>query len=286
MAFVSGYRILPKAFRKGYAVGSFNFSTIEIFNGITAGALAKRSPLILSTSENELKHFGMDNAAAAAQSFGSMHKIPVALNLDHGKTIFMVKKCVDAGYSCVHFDGSSLGRNKNVKLTKKTVSLAKRKGVWVEGELGIISGGSSVHTAKEKVNAEFFTDPQEAKEFVELTGVNALAVSIGNVHGLWKGSPKLDFKRLAEIKKKTRIPLVLHGGSGITPAQLKKAIPLGIAKVNVNTELRKAFSETLGKEISRKKGEVVPYHFLGKPREEVQKVVEKKILQFGSQKKA
>lgn len=280
--FASMKQILVKAHKNKYAVGAFNFSTIEILNAIFEASVNTKSDIILSTSEGELKHFGIENAVSIVKSLGNKTKNQITLHLDHGKTLAIIKKCIKAGYPSVHIDASSKKFNENIKLTKKVVNLQKKKNVWVEAELGSISGSSTLHeeSYSEIVKKEFMTNPELAKEFVEKTNVNALAVSIGNVHGIWKGSPKLDFNRLKQIHKKVKIPLVLHGGSGIPDKDIRKSINFGIAKINVNTELRIAYANALRNFVFKKKKENVPYKILYSTIPAVQAVVEKKIKLF------
>lgn len=274
--------VLSKAYRKKYAVGAFNFSTIEILNAIFQASVNKKQDIILSTSEGELTHFGIENAVSVVKSLGNRTKNNITLHLDHGHSFAIVKRCIKAGYPSVHIDASGKNFNDNIRLTKKVVDFAKKKNVWVEGELGSITGSSTLHkeSYSEIVKEKLMTDPSLAKEFVEKTNVNALAVSIGNVHGLWRGSPKLDFNRLKEIHKKLKIPLVLHGGSGIPDKDIRKAIKFGIAKINVNTELRIAYANALRNFILKNKKEKVPYKILYSTIPAVRKVVEKKIKLF------
>ena len=279
--FASMKGVLVKAYRKKYAVGAFNFSTIEILNAIFQASLNTKSDIIISTSEGELNHFGIENAVAIVKSLGNRTKNNLTLHLDHGKSFEIVKHCIKAGYPSVHIDASSLEFNKNIKLTKKTVDFAKNK-VWVEGELGSISGSSTLHdqTYSEIVKEEFLTNPDLAKEFVEKTNIDTLAVSVGNVHGIWKGLPKLDFNRLKKIHEKVKIPLVLHGGSGIPDKDVRQAIKFGIAKINVNTELRVAFANSLRESLNKNPKENVPYNILNSTIPAVQEVVKKKIKLF------
>ncbi len=274
-------QILIKAYKQKYAVGAFNFSTIEIINAIFQASLKTKSDIILSTSQGELTHFGPENAVAVVKSLGNKTKNNITLHLDHGKDFETVKHCIKSGYPSVHIDASSKKFEQNTKLTKKVVNFAKNK-IWVEGELGSISGSSTLHQQKysEVVKEELMTSPDLAKEFVEKTNINALAISIGNVHGVWKGVPKLDFNRLKQIHKKIKIPLVLHGGSGIADKDIIKAIKFGIAKINVNTEMRIAFAKALRETLNKDKKQKVPYKILNATVPAVQKVVENKIKLF------
>jgi len=221
--------------------------------------------------------------------------LPIILNADHCKTFKSVKQVVDAGYSAVHFDGSVLSFEENVKVTKQVVDYAKKKNpeLLVEGELGYLRGESVVHK-KVKVKPEDLTSPEQAKEFIEKTGVDSLAIVVGNIHGVETKSdletdmknPPLYLDKLREIQQV--IPktfLVLHGGSGTPDEDIKKAIELGIVKININTELRIAYSEELEETIKEHPEEVKPYKILAPAVEAMKEVVEEKIDLFGSKSK-
>lgn len=195
-----------------------------------------------------------------------------------------IKKAVDYGYSAVHFDGSTLSLKKNIEYTKKIVEYAHKKGVLVEGELGYLRGESRVYKERARIKKEDLTSPLEVKRFVEETKIDSLAVVIGNIHGIYKGALELDFERLKEISKKTNVFLVLHGGSGIPKEEIKKAIKLGIVKINVNTELRLVWKKSL--ESVLKTQEIKPYKILPRVQKAVQKKVEEKIKLFKSENKS
>jgi fructose-bisphosphate aldolase class II len=285
MTRITMQKLLQNALHKHYAVGAFNFCTIEILNGILGASIKNKAALIIETSEGEASHFGMGSAFTIAKAVADAFKNPIVLHLDHGKSFEACKRAIEAGYPSVHIDGSSLPFEKNIALTKKVVDFAIKNGVAVEGEIGHV-GGSSKSFKKEdlKVKKESLTDPKEAKEFVERTAVDSLAVAIGSVHGVWKQAPNLDFKRLEKIQKAVKIPLVLHGGSGIKDSDIKKAIKLGIAKINANTEIRMAFTEALRKRLKQKPSEVVPYRYLDTAAAAVYRVIEEKQKLFGCTK--
>lgn len=293
MPFKPSKPLLQKARRQRYAVGAFNFCAIEALQGIVSAAAKMRAPVIISTSEGEAGHVGMRSAAALVQAAAGSPKakkakIPMALHLDHGKSIAGIKAAINAGYSSVHIDGSKLNFGRNVKLTKKAAVLAHRRGVSVEGELGHIFGASRAHgkAISAAARRELYTDPEQAKEFAQKTGIDSMAVAIGSAHGIWKTSPKLDFPRLRQIAKLTRLPIVLHGGSGIPAAQVRKAISLGVAKINVNTELRIAYTNSLRRALLMDVDEATPYKYLSGTAGAVQKVVEKKMALFRAKGKA
>ncbi|MFA6296630.1 MAG: class II fructose-bisphosphate aldolase [Patescibacteria group bacterium] len=276
---ISSQILLKKAQQEHYAVGAFNTSDLEITKGIVSASEEMNSPIILQTSEGEIVHSGKDIFFNAMKIFAEKSKTPINLNLDHGKSFEMCKWAVDIGYNSVMIDGSKLSLDENIKLTKQVVDYAHERSVVVEGEIGLVptpDKGEEVKILK--------ADPNECKKFVEETGLDFLAVGIGNVHGENKGKPILDFERLSEICKVVSIPLVLHGGSGISDLDIKKAISMGICKINVNTELRQAFVKSL-RESLEDEDVIKPYDIMEPVEDVIKKVVEKKIEIFGSKNK-
>lgn len=283
---VSPLDLYKKAKKGGYAVGAFNTCSIEITKAIIAAAEELKAPVVIETSPGEADFLGSEIAVAEVKILAKKAKVPIALHLDHGKSVPMVEEVIKAGYTSVHIDASALEFEKNVALTKKVVTLAHEKGITVEGEIGHVAGTSQLHQKELVIDEDTLTDPDEAASFVKKTKVDVLAVAIGNIHGVYKNPPKLDFKRFEEIVAKTCILYSLHGGSGIPKNQVKKAISLGIVKVNVNTELRMAFKEGILHEFEVHPEEVVPYKYLPAGTEAVKKAVENKIRLFGSAGKA
>lgn len=279
---VTTEELLEDAQAGGYAVGQFNTSTWEITKAIIQAAQRLQSPIILATSEGELSHFGPKYLVEIAKIASKEAGIPLAVHLDHGKSLKMALACLEVGYTSVHIDGSELPFEENIALTLAVVEAAHGIGASVEGELGKIP--KRAYEKEEKTKRQL-TDPQEAKKFVESTGVDLLAVSIGNTHGAYKGKTKIDYKRLSEIRKLVNIPLVLHGGSLIPNSDIKKLIEAGITKINVNTDLRLAATSTLRGVLDENLDEYVPYKILGAVVDRVQEVVEEKIKLFGSAKK-
>ncbi len=271
---------LKKAQKEKWAVGQFNFSTVEQLRGIIAAAQKTKSPVILGTSQGELNYLGLKEVLALVEISKLRSLTSLFLNLDHGKDLNWIKKAIDFGYSAVHFDGSELPFKKNIKYAKRIVEYAHKKGVLVEGELGYLRGGSNFHKKIARIEKEDLTLPEKAYKFVRETKVDSLAIAIGNIHGIYAGMPKLDFERLKEINDKTNAFLVLHGGSGIPKAEIKKAIKFGIVKVNINTELRLIWKKTLEK--SFKIQEIRPYKILPKVQKAIQKKVEEKMNLFNS----
>lgn len=266
---------LNKAQKEKWAIGQFNFCTLEQFHGIVQSAVELKSPIILGTSEGESQFFGLEEAVALRNVFRKRFNLPIFLNLDHGKSFNYLKQAIDAGYDMVHFDGSKLPLEENIKISCEVVKYAHWRGVLVEGEVGRIEF---------EIKEENLTKIEDAKKFVEETKVDLLAVSIGNFHGngAEKQESKLRLDKLEEIKRVVKNGLfVLHGGSGTPEEDIKKVIKLGIAKININTELRLAFSGNLRRALKDNE-EIVPYKYLPEAGKAVKNVVEAKIKLFDS----
>jgi len=275
-------KLLKKAQKERWAIGQFNFSTLEQLRGITTAAKKLASPVILGTSEREIEFLGMEEILALIRILEQKLQFPLFLHLDHGRDLNLIRKAIDFGYDSVHFDGSFLSLKENVKYTREIVKYAHKRDVLAEGELGYLRGESKLFLrGKPKIEREDLTRPEEVGEFGKRTGVDSLAIAIGNVHGIYAEMPKLDFERLKEIRKKTNAFLVLHGGSGIPLRDLKKAIKFGIQKININTDLRVVWKETLQR-VLQKSEEIKPYKILPEVYQAIEKKVEKYIKLFGS----
>jgi len=222
--------VLVKARRGGYAVGAFNVYNLETVDAVLAGAVETRSPVIIAFGERYFKNFPVRAVAAIVKTMAQDSPVPVVLHLDHANRLESIEQAIGAGFTSVMIDGSKHPLEENIAVTRKAVALARPKGVSVEAELGRI-------TRTGVAEEDLFTDPAEAVEFMKRTGVDALAVSVGTVHGLYKGEPTLDLERLARIAMDVHAPLVLHGGSGVPEDLIRKAIRLGVAKLNINTEM-------------------------------------------------
>lgn len=284
---VKPQELFKKAKKEGYAIGAFNTSCLEITKAIIAAAEEMNSPVIIETSQGEAEYLDFDVVGAEVKALAVKTKVPVVLHLDHGKTKEAAEKAVAAGYTSVHLDGSALPDDQNSKITADVAALAHRQGLNVEGEIGHVAGSSQAHQTEIEIEQTSLTDPAEAVDFVKKTKIDVLAVAIGNIHGVYKNPPQLDFDRMAAIAEALpKTFFSLHGGSGIPKNQVKKAIKLGIVKVNVNTELRLAFHEGILHEFEVHPDEVVPYKYLPAGAEAVKKVVENKIRLFGSVGKA
>ena len=282
--------IFKKAKDNKYAIGAFNVSNLEQTKAIVQAAQNLQSPIIISTSEGESNFIGEKQIKSVIDVYKQQTGLPIILHLDHGKSFEIIKEAIEAGYDSIHFDGSELSFEENIEETKKIVDFAREKNVKnIEGELGYLRGGSNVHELIE-IKLEDLTDPKQAEEFVKKTGVDSLAIVIGNVHGISKSgeSPHIFFDRLEEIGNRlgNSAFLILHGGSGIKQEDIEKSIQLGIVKINVNTELRVAYTESLKKSFQDNPDKVTPYKIMPPVVEAVQKVVEDKIKIFGSNNKA
>lgn len=276
-----------KAKRGHFSLGAFNAANLEVVKAIIQAAGKLSSPVIIESSPGETNYIEPENLDDLTENAKKKTKLPIFVNLDHGESIEAVQKAIKAGYEMVHFDGSLLPFEENVKLTKKAVVLGHAVGLMVEGELGTISGSSALHkdqNIKEVQSKGVLTDPDQAREFVRLTGVDVLATFVGNVHGLYHGEKKLDLPRLKTIGQKVNCFLSLHGGSGISAKEIRQAINCGVVKINVNTELRMAYKNTSAKVFAKSK-EVAVYKLMPPVIEAVQKVVEEKMMIFGSRGK-
>ena len=224
-------------------VGMFNIVNLEFAQAMYDAAQETELPVMFGMPEGFLKFYNVNVMTAACKKFIETSKVPIAIHLDHGKTFEGVMSAIRAGFSSVMFDGSSLDYEENVEKTREIVKIARAFGVTVEGELGYIGN------TKEQVNNDNFTKPEQAADFVKRTGIDALAIAIGNQHGPYKGVQKLDFGRLKEIRGKVdpSCGLVLHGGSGISPDDFAEAVRCGINKVNIHTANMQAVQELIVK---------------------------------------
>lgn len=273
---VSSFKMIKKAQSEGYAVPAFNAENMEMIQGIISAAEECKTPVIIQTTPPTVKYITPELMYAMVKSEADKASVPVALHLDHCADFDDVMRAVKAGYTSVMFDGSKLDFDENLKLTKEIVRITRAMGITVEAELGTIGG------KEDNVSSEVqYTAVEDAVTFSKETGVDILAIAIGTAHGFYKGEPKLDFDRLKEIREKTETPLVLHGGSGIPDEKLKKAIFLGMAKVNFATELRAAATAGV-REVLADDKVIDPKKYMGKAREKVKELCIEKINLCGS----
>ncbi len=242
MAKITLKEILLDAVKNNYAVGAFDTMGYVFTDAIIRAAEEKRTPIIMMIPDFLLVAPQADELFSYINFRIGRAKVPVALHLDHGSSYDMAAKAIRFGFSSVMFDGSSLPFQENIAKTKEIARMAHAAGVSIEAELGHVGGGGGSLEAAE-VATGMYTDPEQAAHFVEETGIDALAVAIGTVHGRYKGTPKLDLERLKEIRSRVDIPLVMHGGSGLTPDAFRAAIANGINKVNFFTGMSLAATE-------------------------------------------
>ncbi|MBI5742826.1 MAG: class II fructose-bisphosphate aldolase [Candidatus Niyogibacteria bacterium] len=277
--------ILFSAANEGWALGHFNISGLEQLRAIVNAARTLRAPIHIGTSEGERKAIGLKQAVYLVRSFRDEFGIPIYLNADHTKSVEEAKAAVDAGYDSIHIDLSARPFEENARGTKEIVEYAKarNKDISVEGELGFLRGESKIQKEKIEVRPEDLTKPEEAVEFVRLTGVDRLAPVVGNIHGISANEPDLDIERVRAIHAALpQTTLVLHGGSGIPEAQIKAAITAGIANIHINTELRLAYVTALREFLAKSPDETTPYKLLVEPIAAVEELIKKKLTLFGS----
>jgi fructose-bisphosphate aldolase class II len=234
MALVTLKTILGKAYKNGYAVGAFNVINLTFLEAIIAAAQRTASPVILNIAEVHFPFVTMENIVPVIKEIVKRESFDIALNLDHGLTINAIERALANNFTSIMFDGSHLEFEENIRQTREVVKMCHARNISVEAELGAVGGAEGGGLVGEADPAKY-TDIEQARRFVKETGIDALAIAFGNSHGRYKGPPKLDFDRLSAIRNAADIPLVLHGGSGISAADFKKAIALGIAKINFYT---------------------------------------------------
>lgn len=299
MALVTSKEMFKKAYEGGYAIGAFNVNNMEIIQGITEAAKEENAPLILQVSSGARKYanhtylMNLINAAVAETG------LPICVHLDHGDTFDLCKSCIDGGFTSVMFDGSHHSFEENIRLTKQVVEYAHDKGVVVEAELGRLAGIEDDVNVSEKDAA--FTDPDQAVEFVQRTGVDSLAIAIGTSHGAYKfkGEPRLRFDILEKVQQNLpNFPIVLHGASSVMPQfvqminenggvmpgakgvpeeMLRKAAEMAVCKINIDSDLRLAFTGTLREYFTQNPTHFDPRQYLGPARNAIKEMVKHKL---------
>lgn len=250
--------MLTEAQKGGYAVGAFNVENMEMVKAVIAAAEELHAPVMLQTTPSTVKYGTLETYYAIVAAEAKKAAVPVCLHLDHGSSFELAVQAVKAGYTSVMIDGSHEDFEGNIAVSKRVADVAKACGIPVEAELGKVGGKEDDLEADADTN----TDPMEAKEFVERTGVTSLAVAIGTAHGFYKGTPVLDKERVSEIRKVVSIPLVLHGASGLSDDEVRECVRRGICKVNFATELRAAYTDA-GKKLIEEKPETFDPKKLG-----------------------
>jgi fructose-bisphosphate aldolase class II len=303
---VTNKELMVPARKNGYGVAAFNVQNLESVKAIVEAAAEEKSPAILQITPSVIKYAGLGYIINLVKTAGKESPVPLSMHLDHGEDYETAIKCVDAGFTSVMIDGSFLKFEENVAVTKRVVEYARPKGVSVEAELGKLAG---VEERSVEEKDAILTDPKTAVEFVEKTGIDTLAVAIGTSHGAYKfkSQAKLDLERLKTISQKISIPLVLHGASsvpawicekatkygatlegakGVSEDQLQQAIKLGIAKINIDTDLRLAFTATVREVLANSPKEFDPRKILGPAKDAMKEVAKGKMRLFGSSGKA
>ncbi|HEV8591312.1 MAG TPA: class II fructose-bisphosphate aldolase [Pyrinomonadaceae bacterium] len=276
--------IIENARSNGVAVGHFNISDSTQLNAIAEVAREMKLPVMIGVSEGERKFIGVHEAAALVKAFRDDGQ-EMYLNADHTKSLEGIKEAIDAGFDEVLFDGSELPIEENIQKAREAVALARAAGrdCLVEGELGYIGASSKLLDAVPEGAGLDKTDPDLALRFVTESGVDMLAPSVGNIHGMLKNmpDPRLDIERIAAIKDAVKVPLVLHGASGNSEEDIRAAIKAGIAIVHINTEIRNAYREGIEAGLA-KSDEVAPYKYLGEGAEKMKEIVRAKLTLFNA----
>ena len=282
MSLVTTKQMLLDAQANGYAVGAFNVENMEMVMAVVGAAEDQKSPVIMQTTPSTVKYADFDYFYANVKVAAEKASVPVAIHLDHGNSFDLAMKAYRTGYTSIMIDGSHGSFEDNIALTKSVVEVCKNGNVPVEAELGKVGGKEDDLDGGDGG----YTDPNEAKEFVEKTGVDSLAVAIGTAHGVYKGEPKLDLNRLSEIRKLVDIPLVLHGTSGVPDEVVTECVNRGICKVNYATDLRIAFTNGVKKVLESNPDTIDPKKYNAQGREEVKEYVKARMVACKSVGKA
>ncbi|KMT20849.1 class II fructose-1,6-bisphosphate aldolase [Clostridium cylindrosporum] len=299
MPLITSSEMFKNAYKGGYAVGAFNVNNMEIIQGIIEAAKEEKSPLILQVSAGARKYANPIYLRKLVEAAVEDSDLPICLHLDHGEDFEICKACIDNGFTSVMIDGSKHPFEENIRLTKEVVEYAHARGVVVEAELGRLAGVEDAVSVSAKDAT--YTDPAQAVEFVERTGVDSLAIAIGTSHGAYKfkGEPSLDFERLQEISSRLEgFPLVLHGASSVMPEfvakcnefggelpgakgvpedMLRRAASMGVCKINIDTDLRLAMTATIREYLTKNPAEFDPRKYLGPARDAIKGIVSHKI---------
>lgn len=277
---LSTKQMLLKAQKEGYAVPAFNIHNLETLQVVVDTAMKMRSPVIIAGTPSTIEYAGAAYIEAMAEVAARKYDIPIAIHLDHFEDIDEIKKNIDIGFRSCMIDASKEDFEVNIEKVKEVVEYAHEYDTTVEAELGKLGGKEDDLIVSEKDS--MYTNPEDAAEFVKRTGVDSLAVAIGTAHGLYKGKAKLDFERLKEIRSKVQVPLVLHGASDVPDELVKKAISLGICKVNIATDLKIPFSDAVKEYFKENPNANDPRKYMTPGKEAMEKIVENKIKVCGS----
>ena len=282
MSFVTSEKMLLDAQKGGYAVGAFNVENMEMVMAVIAAAEELRAPLMLQTTPSTVKYAGLDLYLANVKTVAERATVPVCMHLDHGDSFELAMQALRVGYSSIMIDGSHSVFEENIAVTKAVADACRPSGIPVEAELGKVGGKEDDLDG----GSGGYTDPLEAKEFAERTGIGSLAVAIGTAHGVYKGEPKLDLDRLSEIRKVVSVPLVLHGASGLSEEAVKESIKRGICNLNFATELRIAYTDGVKEFLAANPDAFDPKKYGKTAMEHVKEIVKLRMRMCGCDKKA
>lgn len=278
---LSSKNILLNAMEDRYAVPAFNIHNLETMQVVVETAYEMRSPVIIAGTPGTISYAGGDYIVSIIETAAKKYNIPIAIHLDHFEEISEIKKYINVGFKSAMIDASSKSFEENIRITRAVVQYAHLYGATVEAELGMLSGQEDDLTVDAK--DAIYTNPDSALEFIQRTGIDSLAVAIGTAHGLYKGELKLDFERLKKIRDIVDIPLVLHGASDVPDELVKKAIEMGISKVNIATDLKIPFSNAIKKYFSENPNESDPRKYLTPAKAAMKEIVMHKIRICGSE---
>lgn len=282
MPLVNSKKMLLDAQKGNYAVGAFNAENMEMVKAIIRAAEELNAPVMIQTTPSTIKYGTLDTFVGMVSAEAKKASVPVCLHLDHGSSFELAMQAIQAGYTSVMIDGSGKDFEGNVEVSKKVADVANAMGIPVEAELGKVGGKEDDLEADADTN----TDPQEAKEFVERTGVTSLAIAIGTAHGFYAGTPVLDKERVSEVRKLVDVPLVLHGASGLTDDDVRECVERGMCKVNFATELRAAYTAAVKKLLDEKPETYDPKKFGVVGMEAVTELVKGRMKVLGCDGKA
>ncbi|RKF20897.1 class II fructose-bisphosphate aldolase [Alginatibacterium sediminis] len=286
MPYMSGKTMIQQAWSEGYAIGAFTAHNLETIKAVLLAAEKEQSPIMIQIGQKAINEMGMKPLRDAVDSLIEHHQIsvPICIHLDHSRKFEQCMEAATRNFQSLMFDGSALPFEDNVRITKTVVEVAEALGLGAEGEIGKIGGTEDDITVDEK--DAMITTVEEALDFSERTGVHYLAVSIGTAHGVYKTTPELKFDRLSEIKEAVKKPIVLHGGSGVPDDQVIEAVKRGVAKINVDTELRQGFIKGVQSHWSKNQDDFILADVMNTGIAAMMEVVQHKIRLFGSNGKA
>ena len=282
MPLVTTNEMLKKAQEGHYAVGAFNVENMEMVMAVIKAAEEMKAPVIMQTTPSTVKYAGLDYFFAMVKTAAEKASVPVAMHLDHGSSFELAMQALRTGYTSIMIDGSHGSFEENIDVSKRVADACNPSGISVEAELGKVGGKEDDLEAEADTN----TDPEEAREFVERTGVTSLAVAIGTAHGFYASTPVLDKERVSEIKKVVSVPLVLHGASGLSDDDVRECVQRGMCKVNFATELRAAYTDAGKKLLAEKPETFDPKKFGVVGMEAVKELVKGRMKVLGCEGKA